>query len=372
MAQQAFGTLVDVYDNGYEFIAHSTRPANAAAMRRIVAEEVDKWAAVMRTGGINAEGDAKTMFAFGAEFVEVRIHARTREIRVPRAVIAAEDNLFCSQFGFDMGAMEKAWTQYLRGSDLRGILCAFADRSADDKALVLDEISRRDDIVPLVNHFAAAFAGGKPVRFLAGALGRALRQELLWAGSRLRRGGRSLGGTLSWDTPRTFAPFTRESPFFGLPVPFMILWAPDWNWIVAANALLGINQGLAWSMTVVMKIDLVGPKRRGFALGLNESAGYGGVALADTVLVDDNAKIDARGPTQVQPAARSGGMRASEITRSTGRSSSMASACSKRRGQSVTVWLRRLRWMANAVPQAPAPSTLMFMPDAPRRALRVP
>ena len=65
-----------------------------------------------------------------------------------------------------------------------------------------------------------------------------------------------------------------------LPVPVMIALAPSWGWIVAANALLGINQGLAWSMTVVMKIDLVGPKRRGFALGLNESAGYGGVALA--------------------------------------------------------------------------------------------
>ena len=60
----------------------------------------------------------------------------------------------------------------------------------------------------------------------------------------------------------------------------MIAVAPSWGWIVAANALLGINQGLAWSMTVVMKIDLVGPKRRGFALGLNESAGYGGLALA--------------------------------------------------------------------------------------------
>ncbi len=65
-----------------------------------------------------------------------------------------------------------------------------------------------------------------------------------------------------------------------LPVPLMIAIAPNWGWIVAANALLGINQGLAWSMTVVMKIDLVGPKRRGFALGLNEAAGYGGVALA--------------------------------------------------------------------------------------------
>lgn len=65
-----------------------------------------------------------------------------------------------------------------------------------------------------------------------------------------------------------------------LPVPVLIGVAPSWAWIVAANVLLGINQGLAWSMTVVMKIDLVGPRRRGFALGLNEAAGYGGVALA--------------------------------------------------------------------------------------------
>jgi MFS family permease len=67
-----------------------------------------------------------------------------------------------------------------------------------------------------------------------------------------------------------------------LPVPLLIALAPSWGWIVAANVLLGINQGLAWSMTVVMKIDLVGPARRGLALGLNEAAGYGGVALAAT------------------------------------------------------------------------------------------
>ena len=65
-----------------------------------------------------------------------------------------------------------------------------------------------------------------------------------------------------------------------LPVPLLIAAAPSWSWIVVANVLLGVNQGLAWSMTVVMKIDLVGPRRRGFALGLNEAAGYGGVALA--------------------------------------------------------------------------------------------
>jgi len=61
---------------------------------------------------------------------------------------------------------------------------------------------------------------------------------------------------------------------FGLPVPFMIAWAPTWEWVIAANALLGINQGLAWSMTVIMKVDLVGPKSRGLAVGLNEFAGY--------------------------------------------------------------------------------------------------
>jgi len=65
----------------------------------------------------------------------------------------------------------------------------------------------------------------------------------------------------------------------GLPVPFMIAWGPSWGWIVAANALLGINQGFAWSMTVIMKVDLVGPKSRGLAVGLNEFAGYLSVGL---------------------------------------------------------------------------------------------
>jgi MFS family permease len=66
----------------------------------------------------------------------------------------------------------------------------------------------------------------------------------------------------------------------GLPVPFLVIWAPSWSWIVFANVLLGINQGLAWSMTVLMKIDLVGSKQRGLAMGLNEFAGYLAVALA--------------------------------------------------------------------------------------------
>jgi len=73
----------------------------------------------------------------------------------------------------------------------------------------------------------------------------------------------------------------------GVPVPFMVMWAPAWSWIVAANVLLGINQGLAWSTTVIMKIDLVGPRRRGLAMGLNEFAGYvavGAAALASGMI----------------------------------------------------------------------------------------
>lgn len=64
----------------------------------------------------------------------------------------------------------------------------------------------------------------------------------------------------------------------GLPVPLMLILAPTWGWVVAANVLLGVNQGLTWSTTVMMKIDLVGPRQRGLALGLNEASGYLGVA----------------------------------------------------------------------------------------------
>src|SRR5215475_5888535 len=64
------------------------------------------------------------------------------------------------------------------------------------------------------------------------------------------------------------------------PVPFLLMWAPNWNWMLLANGLLGVSQGLSWSATVIMKIDLVGQKRRGFAMGLNEFAGYVGVAAS--------------------------------------------------------------------------------------------
>lgn len=65
----------------------------------------------------------------------------------------------------------------------------------------------------------------------------------------------------------------------GIPIPFMLMFAPNWSWIIAANVLLGLNQGLAWSSTIVMKIDLVGEKQRGFAMGLNEFAGYLSLAM---------------------------------------------------------------------------------------------
>ena len=87
----------------------------------------------------------------------------------------------------------------------------------------------------------------------------------LFAGSLSDRWGRKNVLILGW--------------LFGLPVPFILLFASDWNWILFANVLLGINQGLAWSMTVNMKIDLVGKEKRGLALGLNEFAGYISVAL---------------------------------------------------------------------------------------------
>lgn len=91
----------------------------------------------------------------------------------------------------------------------------------------------------------------------------------LFAGSMSDRWGRKRMLVLGW--------------LFGIPVPFILLFAPDWNWIISANVLLGINQGLAWSMTVNMKIDLVGKERRGLALGLNEFAGYVSVAVVGFV-----------------------------------------------------------------------------------------
>ena len=86
-----------------------------------------------------------------------------------------------------------------------------------------------------------------------------------------------LAGTLSDRYGRK--PVLVAGWLLGLPVPLLLMWAPSWGWVVAANVLLGVNQGLTWSTTVIMKIDLAGPERRGLAMGLNEAAGYGAVAV---------------------------------------------------------------------------------------------
>ena len=83
----------------------------------------------------------------------------------------------------------------------------------------------------------------------------------------------------SWSDRYGRKPVLLAGWLFAIPVPLMLIWAPSWSWVIAANVLLGINQGLTWSTTVIMKIDLVGPRQRGLAMGLNEAAGYGAVSL---------------------------------------------------------------------------------------------
>jgi MFS family permease len=119
--------------------------------------------------------------------------------------------------------------------------------------------------LPLVGREDFALTSSAAVLSFIVAFGLAKAFTNLGAGALAERAGRRRLLIVGWA--------------LALPVPVLIAVAPSWGWIVAANVLLGINQGLAWSMTVVMKIDLVGPRRRGLALGLNEAAGYGGVAL---------------------------------------------------------------------------------------------
>ena len=120
--------------------------------------------------------------------------------------------------------------------------------------------------LPLIGRDEFHIASNAAVLSFIVAFGVAKALTNLGAGALAQRVGRRRLLVLGWAA--------------ALPVPLLIAVAPSWGWIVAANVLLGVNQGLAWSMTVVMKIDLVGPRRRGFALGLNEAAGYGGVAIA--------------------------------------------------------------------------------------------
>ena len=120
--------------------------------------------------------------------------------------------------------------------------------------------------LPLIGRDDFGIASSAAVLSFIVAFGLAKSFTNLGAGALAERAGRRRLLILGWT--------------LALPVPLLIAVAPSWAWVVAANVLLGINQGLAWSMTVVMKVDLVGPRRRGLALGLNEAAGYGGVAVA--------------------------------------------------------------------------------------------
>jgi MFS family permease len=122
------------------------------------------------------------------------------------------------------------------------------------------------DVLPLVGERVFALASQSAVVSFIVSFGIAKALTNLVAGRSADRIGRKPLLVAGW--------------LVALPIPFLLMFAPNWGWIVFANVLLGINQGLCWSMTVVMKIDLVGPKRRGFAMGLNEFAGYLAVGLA--------------------------------------------------------------------------------------------
>jgi MFS family permease len=133
-------------------------------------------------------------------------------------------------------------------------------------ALVGAMVGLERSVLPLVGKEEFGLRSSSAVLAFVVAFGAAKALSNLAAGDLAERIGRKHLLVIGW--------------LVALPVPLLIGLAPSWWFIVVANLLLGVNQGLAWSMTVVMKIDLVGPKRRGLALGLNESAGYGGVAIA--------------------------------------------------------------------------------------------
>ena len=131
-------------------------------------------------------------------------------------------------------------------------------------ALVGAMVGLERSVLPLVGETDFGLVSRAAILSFVVAFGVAKACTNLGAGALADRAGRKRLLVVGW--------------LFALPVPLLIAFAPNWGWIVAANVLLGINQGLAWSMTVVMKIDLAGPARRGLALGLNEAAGYLGVA----------------------------------------------------------------------------------------------
>jgi MFS family permease len=133
-------------------------------------------------------------------------------------------------------------------------------------ALVGAMVGLERSVLPLIGEQEFALSSASAILAFVVAFGAAKAVTNLAAGALAERVGRKRLLVAGW--------------IVALPVPLLVGLAPSWWWIVAANIFLGVNQGLAWSMTVVMKIDLAGPARRGLALGLNESAGYLGVAVA--------------------------------------------------------------------------------------------
>lgn len=127
-------------------------------------------------------------------------------------------------------------------------------------------VGQERTLVPLLGERVFALRSTTAVLFFIVTFGIAKAISNLLAGALADRIGRKRILVLGW--------------LIGLPVPLLLMIAPSWSWVIAANVLLGINQGLTWSITVVMKIDLAGPRRRGLAMGLNEFAGYLAVALS--------------------------------------------------------------------------------------------
>ena len=149
----------------------------------------------------------------------------------------------------------------------------------------------------------------------------------------------------------------------GLPVPILLILAPDWTWVIAANVLLGVNQGLTWSTTVLMKIDLVGRGRRGLALGLNESSGYLAVALVAflTGLVAEEAGLRPA-PFFIGLAIAGLGLGASVLfVRETRGHAVLDAAATNARTNAVDGW-RRIAWRTSvADPSLSAASQAGFV-----------
>ena len=149
-------------------------------------------------------------------------------------------------------------------------------------------VGQERTIVPLLAEVEFGITSSVVVVTFVASFGAAKALTNLWAGHLATRTTRRRVLIAGW--------------LVGLPVPLLLIWAPSWSWVVGANVLLGINQGLTWSMTVNMKVDLVGPRRRGLAIGANETAGYAAVAVA--AFLTGPARRVSNTPSKEQPLSR--------------------------------------------------------------------